>query len=190
HAGGFSPVNTQVYYSAGDGGIAKAGDITLADMEWESLNHGYNVTQFYSVSIAPDAGSDRLLAGAQDNGSQLGDSPGASDWVLAFGGDGTVVEVSPAASNRLYTQYQGGQMQRQDWAGFDLNDITPLEATNQLFVNPIALDPNDPSRLYYAAGTASAGGSRIWRNDTAPVSGPIDGWTHLPATDVGDGAAN
>ena len=187
HGGGFSPANDGIYYSAGDGGIAKAHDITLADMEWESLNHGYNVTQFYSVSIAPDAGSDRILAGAQDNGSQMGDAPGASDWVMAFGGDGTIVEVSPAISDRLYTQYQGGQMQRQTWSGADLADITPGDAANQLFVNPIALDPNDPARLYYAGGTISEGGSRIWRNDSAPIADNSFGWSNLPATDVGNG---
>jgi hypothetical protein len=119
HAGAFSPADTKVYYSAGDGGLAKAEDITIPSMVWTSLDHGYNVTQLYSVSIAPDAGSDEILAGAQDNGSQLGTAPGASDWVLAYGGDGTIVEVSPAASNRLYTQYQGGQIQRQDWGGIE-----------------------------------------------------------------------
>ena len=185
-AGAFSPVDPKVYYSANDGGIAKAADITVADMVWTSLNRGYNVTQFYSVAIAPDAGSDLILAGAQDNGSQLGNAPGASDWIMAYGGDGTVVEVSPAAGNRLYTQYQNGPIQRQNWDGSNFATITPAGAANQLFVNPIVLDPNNSALLYYAAGT-SGSTSMIWRNDNAPAAGPTTGWTSLSATDVGAG---
>jgi hypothetical protein len=187
HAGAFSPADTKVYYSAGDGGLAKAEDITIPSMVWTSLDHGYNVTQLYSVAIAPDAGSDEILAGAQDNGSQLGTAPGASDWVLAFGGDGTIVEVSPASSNRLYTQYQGGQIQRQNWDGSNLVDFTPTGATNQLFVNPIVLDPNDPTLLYYAAGTTSTN-SMIWRNFNAPNATAGAGWSSLAATNVGAGS--
>jgi hypothetical protein len=185
-AGAFSPVDSKVYYSANDGGISKAPDITVTDMVWASLNNGYNVTQFYSVAIAPDAGSDLILAGAQDNGSQLGNAPGASDWVLAFGGDGTVVEVSPAAGNRLYTQYQNGPIQRQNWDGTNLTNITPSGAANQLFVNPIVLDPNNSALLYYAAGT-SGSNSMIWRNSNAPLADAITGWTSLATTNVGAG---
>lgn len=187
HSGAFSPVNPSVYYSSHDGGISKAPDITLPGMVWNTLNHGYNVTQFYSVSIPPDAGSPMIMAGAQDNGTQLGNAPGASDWVMVFGGDGTVVEVSPAADNRLYTQYQNGPMHRQNWDGTGVTAINPAGSTNALFVNPIVLDPNDSSILYYAAGVSSSS-SRIWRNDSAPFATTTTGWTSLPATEVGAGA--
>jgi hypothetical protein len=185
-SGAFSPANPNVYYSTNDGGVQKAQDITLSSMVWSSLNHGYNVTQFYSVAIAPDAGSDLILAGAQDNGSRLGSAPGASDWGMAFGGDGTIVEVSPATQNRLYTQYQGGFMQRMRWDGSNIVDITPENSINQLFVNPIVLDPGSPALLYYAGGWPGAV-SGIWRNDNAPVADTLVGWVPLPGTDVGDG---
>src|SRR5262249_25553967 len=170
--------------AAGDGGSARAPDITIPDMVWTSLNHGYNVTQFYSVAIAPDAASNVILAGAQDNGSQLGNAPGASDWIMAYDGDGTVVEVPPAADNRLYTQYQGGQVQRQNMDGTNLVDFTPMGSTNQLFVDPIVLDPNNSALLYYVAGTSTSN-SMIWRNDNVPVADPTTGWTALAATNVG-----
>jgi len=186
HSGAFSPANPTVYYSANDGGVSKAADITIPAMVWATLNHGYNVTQFYSVSIPPDGGSDMIMAGAQDNGTQLGNAPGASDWTMVFGGDGTIVEVSPAAANRLYTQYQNGPIHRQNWDGSDLVSIQPTGSVNQLFVNPIVLDPNNSSILYYAAGV-SASSSRIWRNDSAPIATDAIGWTSLAATEVGAG---
>ncbi len=185
-SGAFSLSNPNVYYSANDGGVQKAPDITLGSMVWSSLNHGYNVTQFYSVAIAPDAANDVILAGAQDNGSRLGNAPGASDWTMPFGGDGTIVEVSPAAQNRLYPQFQGGFMQRMRWDGTDIIDITPENSINRLFVNPIVLDPNNPALLYYAGGSPNAI-SGIWRNDNAPVADTLLGWVSLLSTDVGDG---
>ena len=185
-SGAFSPANPKVYYSTNDGGVQKAPDITLPGMVWSSLDHGYNVTQFYSVAIPPDAASNLILAGAQDNGSRLGNAPGASDWTMPFGGDGTIVEVSPLAQDRLYTQFQNGFMQRMRWDGTDIVDITPLNSTNRIFVNPIVLDPNSPALLYYAGGSASAV-SGIWRNDNAPLADTLLGWVALPGTDVGDG---
>lgn len=186
-SGAFSPADPKIYYSTNDGGVQKAADITIPSMVWTTLNHGYNVTQFYSVAIAPDAGSNVLLAGAQDNGSRLGNAPGASDWSLAFGGDGTIVEVSPALQNRLYTQYQNGFTQRMQWNGSNVVEITPDQAFNQLFVNPIVLDPNTPALLYYAGGGPNAV-SGIWRNNNAPAADTLTGWTELIGTDVGDGA--
>lgn len=186
HSGSFRPGSPNVYYSSHDGGISKILDITSGSISWFSLNNGYNVTQFYSVSIAPEAGSNVLLAGAQDNGTQLGDAPGASSWVMAFGGDGTVVKVAPLADDRLYTQYQGGQMQRMQR---DLNNVffmTPNNATNMLFVNPIVLDPNNSSLLYYPAGSSSPSlNSAIWRNDNAPNADGSTGWSVLSTSDVG-----
>jgi hypothetical protein len=185
-SGAFSPVNSKVYYSSNDGGVQKAADITIPSMAWSTLNHGYNVTMFYSVAIAPDPASDLILAGAQDNGSRLGNAPGASDWSLAFGGDGTIVAVAPRALDRLYTQYQGGFMQRMRWDGTDIVDVTPDSASNQLFVNPIVLDSNNPRLLYYAGGSPTAV-SGIWRNNNAPLADTLLGWVALPGTDVGDG---
>jgi len=155
---------------------------------WTSLNHGYNVTQFYSVSLQPDAGSNRIMAGAQDNGTQMGNTAGASDWVQPYGGDGTIVEVSPAMDNRLYTQFQGGQMQRQNYDGTNLAEgIQPTGSANAMFVNPIVLDPNNSSVLYYAAGISSTS-SRIWRNDGIQNATSAIGWSNLAATEVGAGA--
>ena len=182
--GAFSPVNPNVYYSANDGGVQKAADITIPNMVWTRMNNGYNVTQLYSVSIPPDAGSNLILAGAQDNGSILGNAPGASDWSMPMGGDGTIVEVSPMATNRLYTQYQLGFLQRMQWNGSDIVDMTPEFANNRMFVNPIALDPNNPSLLYYAGGSSTAT-SMIWRNDNASLADTLTGWSPLTFTDVG-----
>src|SRR5262249_31555560 len=82
---------------------------------------------------------------------------------------------------------QGGQIQRQNWDGSNFLDFTPSGATNQLFVNPIVLDPNEPSLLYYAAGTSSTN-SMIWRCFNAPSATPGSGWSSIASTNAGAGS--
>lgn len=189
HNGGFRPGTPSVYYSSHDGGISRCDDIDNAQVTWVTLNHGYNVTQFYSVSIDPDSGSNVIMAGAQDNGTVLGNAPGASDWIPVFGGDGTVVKVAPGSHDRLYIQYQNGQMYRESRAVTDFVYMTPSGATNMLFVNPLILDPNSPRIMYFPAGRNSpALTSAIWRNDNAPDGDNVTGWTPLDGTDVGPAA--
>jgi hypothetical protein len=53
-----------------------------------------------------------------------------------------------------------------------------------MFVNPIALDPNNSSILYYAGGRSGLT-SALWRNDIAPNATTTTGWTALTVTDVG-----
>jgi hypothetical protein len=191
HGGAFRPGNPSVYYSTHDGGISKTLNVmdpspTWPTVTWTSLNNGYNVTQFYSVSIAPESGSDLILAGAQDNGTLRGNASGNSAWDMAYGGDGTVVEVAPPGDDRMYTQYQFGGMQRMRRDMSDVWTITPSGANNQIFVTPIVLDPNNSSLLYYAAGRSSpALTSAIWRNSDAVNATQTVGWTALAGTDVG-----
>lgn len=156
-------------------------------MNWTWLNNGYNVTQLYSVSISPDSGDHTIIAGAQDNGSLATDSLGMSSWRLIFGGDGTVLELPPVADDRMYTQYQNGPMQRQTRSGLNYSSLNPSGATRQLFVNPIALDPNNSKTLYYGGGSVSSPSfySGIWRNNNAPEGTPTIGWTPIAASDVG-----
>jgi len=187
-SGFFRPGNANTYYSSHDGGLSKTTDIGASNVSWISLNNSYNVTQFYSVSICPDSASDIIMAGAQDNGTVMGNLPGSSDWVMVYGGDGTVVKVAPISDNRLYTQYQNGQMQRHTLAITNTTNITPSGSTRQLFVNPIALDPNNSQILYYGGGRNSPSlTSAVWRNDNAPNATTSNGWSALTATDVGDG---
>jgi hypothetical protein len=65
--------------------------------------------------------------------------------------------------------------------------MNPSGGTRQLFVNPIALDPNDSRVLYYGAGknTSPTMYTGLWRNSDAPSGTSTAGWTALTATDVG-----
>lgn len=184
--GMFKPTNPNVYYSTTDGGIHRANNINMPEpMAWESLNDGYNVTQVYSVAISPDSGDNMIVAGAQDNGSLATDS--SDTWYEIYGGDGTVLELAPVADDRRYTQYQNGPIQRQTRTMGNVTTITPSGSTRQLFVNPIALDPNNSSILYYGAGKSTTPTiySGIWRNDNVQNATTSSGWQAITVSDVG-----
>lgn len=186
-SGAFRPGNPNVYYSGHDGGVSRTNDIRLSPMVWTSLNNGYNVTQFYSTSISPDSGDNAIVAGAQDNGSQATNLPGMSAWTMVSSGDGTVVELAPIADDRMYTQSQSGPLYKVNRAFQSAGSMQPSGSTRQLFVNPIALDPNDSRILYYGAGKSSSPTmyTGIWRNSNAPNGTSTVGWTALTATDPG-----
>jgi len=182
HSGAFLPGSNIIYYSGSDGGVHKTSNITASTVSWTSLNTGYNTSQFYSLSLAPESASNVMMGGTQDNGTWLGTSSGLSSWTNVEGGDGTIVEVAPIADDKLYTAYQFGGVRRRHRDGTPITpiyDFTPSRAYNQLFINPIVLDPNNSSLMYYAGGTNS-NNTGIWRSDPQTVD--TSGWTNLSST--------
>ncbi len=63
HSGFFKSGSSIIYYSGHDGGLSKTTDITANPVEWTNLDVSYNTSQFYSVSIDPEAGGNYLLGG-------------------------------------------------------------------------------------------------------------------------------
>ncbi len=182
HAGAFLLGSNTIYYSGNDGGVQRTNDINASTVSWTSLNNGYNVTQFYSISLAPESGSDVMMGGCQDNGTYYNTNPGLSSWVQRETGDGTIVEVAPLADDLLYTAYQLGGLRRRTRPGSFLADFTPTGSANHLFVNPLILDPNNSSLMYYAAGS-SATTTKIWRCNPQTTTS-ASGWTQLSSTSI------
>ena len=142
----------------------------------------YYTTQFYSISLAPESGSNVMMGGLQDNGTWFGNAPGSSDWSFYESGDGTIVKVAPIGDDRVYTAYQLGGIRRRTRAGANLVDFTPSGSTNQLFVNPLVLDPNNSSLYYYAGGNAANSG--VWRNSNVKNATATTGWTFLSSSAI------
>ena len=68
------------------GGLGYIGSHTSVEL----INNGYNVTQFYKGAINQNISSEILLAGSQDNGSQLAlnANEGQNSTTEVTGGDG------------------------------------------------------------------------------------------------------
>jgi len=193
----FFPSNPNKVLSGNDGGVYISEDITAnnSDTEpvtWTSLNNGYITTQPYHVAFDPEANSDDLLAGFQDNGTWFTDST-ASDatWIEDFGGDGTFSAIADGGRTR-YVSSQNGNIFR---LNFDENgdfssfaSIQPAGASGFSFINPYILDANNDNIMYMPIGTS------IWRNsnlDEVPIFSNADttvNWTNLTTTETTDGS--
>lgn len=107
----FHPSNPNILYIGNDGGIARTIDAGNVAPTFSTINKNYNVTQFYSVAADNDG---RVMAGAQDNGTQL--TSFNVDSYLAgtrtSGGDGAYVDFAKSRDNIAFAATQNGNLLR------------------------------------------------------------------------------
>lgn len=161
----FLPSNPDKAVSANDGGVQVTEDITTTDqlVAWTSLNNNYITTQPYAISFDPEANSDDLLAGFQDNGTWFTNSKDINDpWIEDFSGDGAYNAIADGGRTR-YVSAQRGVVFR---FNFDENGtfvsftrVQPSGASGFAFIAPFVLDPINDNVMYMPAG------DRIWRNN-------------------------
>ena len=130
---------------------------------WSPLNNGYAVTQFWHGAIYPDGAT--YFGGTQDNGTVRGTlGAGANSWESINGGDGGYVAVNPTNTNILFSEHYNKSMQRSTNGGVSWASIGPPDASgNYLFTAPFAMDPANPSIIWY-------GGAQPYRSNNSGTS--------------------
>ncbi len=191
----FYPSNASKVISGHDGGLSLTSDIAKSTLEgndetvvWNSLNVGYLTTQTYAVAIDMETNGDPVIvAGFQDNGSWLTDnSSSTTTWYDVGGGDGAYCAVLNSGSE-FYQSSQNGTVYRNwlDTGTWKWAEVDPDGATDQDFINPFILDPNNTKMMYYL------GGNVVWRNSDlteipASNSSPTTiNWDKMTQTNVG-----
>ena len=147
HSFAFRPGYPNTVVFGNDGGIHMTTD---AGADFTAKNSGYNVTQFYSCALHPNAGEYYFLAGSQDNGSQqFSDADSIVSTYEVTGGDGAycfidqtdpAVQITSYIFNNYYLSLDG----------FQTN--TPLSSEDDntgRFINPADYD-NEADILYSA----------------------------------------
>ncbi|MFO7445292.1 MAG: sialidase family protein [Ignavibacteriaceae bacterium] len=195
HSFSFDPTDPNKMWWGHDGGLSYTTDIRNTTYSqffpWKNKNNGYNVTQFYHISISPNAGDNRIIGGTQDNGSPFFRYTGteASSEDISSG-DGA---FSYIGKNFAYTSSQNGTVIRlrydqQGSPAFEngWGNITPSDADGQSFINPFCVDPNNENVMYYPAGNS------LWRNNTLGSIPDYQnqttiGWTKLNSFTVPSG---
>jgi hypothetical protein len=166
----------RVLFFGNDGGIYKTNDVTGNSST--DLNHNLGVTQFYGAGMNANG---RLVAGAQDNGSQLftGDTQG---WDHVLGGDGISCAADLTDPNYFYASSQHAAIARSNDGGFGYNGIGPPGAgsSDYNFATYYMLDPNNQARMYVC-------GARIYRANNVKTGSP--NWT-MVKDEIGDGDSN
>jgi photosystem II stability/assembly factor-like uncharacterized protein len=137
--------NSPAIFFGNDGGVARCPDITAAIPVLEPINTGYNVTQFYGAAIHPVGAVPEIIAGAQDNGTQLFNAPGMNVTTEIAGGDGSIchidqndpnIRIATYVFNNYYVSIDGGL----NYALKSFNDFGR-------FANPSVYD-NSSQKLY------------------------------------------
>jgi photosystem II stability/assembly factor-like uncharacterized protein len=147
-----------------DGGFYQTYD--RAD-HWDHLNH-LALGQFYHVAVDPRP-LYRAYGGLQDNGSWGGPSqllrpsgPTNADWVMVGGGDGFVCRVDSSDPDLVYSESQGGAMQRLHLKTGEQASIHPLRTPGKPkhrfnWNTPFILSQHNSSIFY-------CGGEYVWRS--------------------------
>jgi len=179
----FHPTDTNTVFSANDGGIYKATAIYDSIVVWETMNHGYNTTQVYTVGFDASTTDDVLMAGFQDNANYFVNSADTTaPWTMPLNGDGSYMGIPPGKDYYILS-INRGKIYKMDLdnngqvLGFNRMDPIGVAEDDYLFINPLIMDPKDPDILYVAAG------KKLYRNDelsAIPLAGNHDsisqGW--------------
>jgi hypothetical protein len=190
HEALFLPSNPNVMVTGSDGGIHRTENCLAPFVEWSYLNDSYITSQFYTAIIDKNVpGDNTLMGGLQDNGNFFVNSADPqAPWRQTVNGDGSYGAIAP---NKAYyvLSIQQGKVAKVNLdasgnvLGFRRIDPIGPSKDDYLFINPLALDPNDANILYLPAGNT------LYRqNDLASIAltGQWDtiaqGWTAFPDT--------
>lgn len=160
--------NSDTVYFGNDGGVWKSGNFTNEITSIQERNLGYRVTQYYACDIHPEAGNLTIVGGTQDNGSNQLQYTGISPYMALSWYDGGYCAVNYLNPLIIYTTKNSNGIFRHTAAGYGIPDTitNPYLTDNEVqFINPIALDPNDPELLYMASSSKG-----LWRLKNASVA--------------------
>lgn len=162
HAMAFKPGNSNIGIFGNDGGVYYSGSLSTTGTPATARNNGFNVTQFYSLGVAPTGATggnlvnEYFAAGAQDNGSQYFGSvaAGVQPSVKAQSGDGAFTMFDQGADKYYITNYVYNQsINRRTTAG-GLKAINSETTSNGAFIAPMELDSSlDILYSDYTTGT-------------------------------------
>ena len=167
HAIIFRPGDSQYILNGNDGGVYVSED---AGTTWNHRNSGYNVTQFYSCAVHPEAGNNYFLAGAQDNGSQqFVDASGIVSTNEVTGGDGAFCFIDQDNPNYQLTSYVYNSYYVSMNGGASFGTAN-FNTNGGRFINPCDYD-NDANILYTARDASSI---YRWHMEDADGDGYFD----------------
>ncbi|WP_340199504.1 T9SS type A sorting domain-containing protein [Ascidiimonas sp. W6] len=190
----FFPSNPNKALNGTDGGVHITEDITTSlsaavPVEWTDLNNGYLSTQPYAVAFDPEANSDDLVAGFQDNGTWFTNSTASNAiWEEDFGGDGAYNAIADGGLTR-YVSSQRGNLYRlnfdEDGEFISFTRVRPSIVNTFSFITPFVLDPNNDNVMYLPSGNQMLRNNNLdeiplFSNSATPVNWVILGQTATP----------
>ncbi len=147
HAWEVHPQNSNRIVVGNDGGVYISDDM---GQTWQHPQ--LPITQFYECEI-DNSLPYRYYGGTQDNNTIRTLTGDGDDWDRIIGGDGFHVIVDPTNNQRIYGEYQFGNLRRSEDGGDTFDDATegidPSDRQN--WNTPVVIDPSNPNVLYYGS---------------------------------------
>lgn len=146
HAIAYRPGNSNEVIFGNDGGVYRSTNGAAAVPTLTQKNNSYNVTQFYANCLHPTSGSNYMLGGTQDNGTQRFNLPGLGNTDEPTGADGTYCFIDQDNPNIQITGSQNGWYNLSTDGGGSFNGVIFGKAA-ALFITPAELD--DAANVFY-----------------------------------------
>lgn len=152
HAVVYRNGNSDEIIFGNDGGVYRTTNGSNNPPNFSDKNTGYNVTQFYAVALHPDAGSNYMLGGTQDNATPKFTNPGLSTTTCVLcccdGGWAFIDEDDPSIQ---IGSTQDGSFNVSTDGGGSFSNILP-GSKPRLFITPADYD-DDLDVLYVSDST-------------------------------------
>ena len=118
HAFEFNPHN-HIAYAGNDGGLYKYVDNLN---KWVDISDGLEISQFYNLGLSK-SNPNRLVAGAQDNGTEMLTN---STWDAIRGADGMECAIDHYDEEIIYSESQYGGLKKSYTGGGSWDNIKPV----------------------------------------------------------------
>ncbi|MET0591080.1 MAG: DUF4198 domain-containing protein [Polyangiaceae bacterium] len=141
-------------YAGDDGGIQRS---TNNGSNWTSINGGLGVMQIYSGTSLHPTDQSFVLAGFQDNGSNL---RAGSSWRNVLGADGGYTGLHPDQPNVMFIETQNAaNLYRSTNGGTSFSKVgTGIATADRVpFLATFEINPQNPQEMLYAT-------HRVWRS--------------------------
>lgn len=150
HAIVFKSGSSDTVLFGNDGGVFYSTSLSTAATNdvIHARNYGYNVTQFYSCAIHPDAGENFFLTGAQDNGSHRFTDAGINATTEVTGGDGAFCHIDQTNPDYQITSYVYNKIYLSTDGGNSFSTVLDDQSSGS-FINPSDYDNNQ--HAFYSA---------------------------------------
>ena len=183
HGRAFAGGNPSRLLVSNDGGVFYSANPEATAPSFISLNRTFNTVEFYGGDLSANFASAPnrfMIAGAQDNGSSVGQWTGAliaKKWRSVLDGDGVFALIEPVLGQRIYASQPQGQFFASSSGinGSFVKDVSPPWPSGERlsFLTPLT--------LYRYGGQQScppstgcthllAGSQRVWESITGGMS--------------------
>ena len=163
HAFEFNP-HTHVAYAGNDGGFYKYREDLNS---WEEKSDGLEISQFYKLGLSR-SNPDRLVAGAQDNGTEM---LTGNVWDAIRGADGMECAIDHYDEDIIYSSSQYGGLKKSYNGGNNWDNIKPV-SYDGAWVTPYAVHENNNNLIVvgYDEVYRSTSGGAVWDSVSYNVS--------------------